>query len=56
MTAIIVFTMVFLLLNLLGACCQIAVAGACMQDAKWLKLHSFFCSYLSILFPEYLQK
>lgn len=36
MTAIIVFAMVFLLLNLLGACCGIAVAGACMQDAKWL--------------------
>ena len=36
MTAIIVFAMVFLLLNLLGACCGIVVAGACMQDAKWL--------------------
>ena len=36
MTSILVFAMVFLLLNLLGACCGIAVAGACMQHAKWL--------------------
>ena len=36
MTAILVFAMVFLLLNLLGACCGIAVAGAFMQAEKWL--------------------
>ena len=36
MTALILFAIVFLLLILLGACCGIAVAGACMQDEIWL--------------------
>ena len=36
MIAIILFVMLFCLLGLMGACCGIAVAGACMQHAKWL--------------------
>ena len=31
MIRIIMFAIVFFLLSLLGACCGIAVAGACMQ-------------------------